>query len=692
MGNPAVAYGFDDIIVDPDAFAVEKSGKVLTLEPKSIRLLLYLIHNRARVIGKDELIGNVWAGTAVSDNSLARVVAQLRKGLGDDAKVARYIETVPTIGYRFIAEVIEVAPRASATAVPQTPSGAKTRSRLLALATGGLLLAILLGFSLWEGRPRPSPTWSGTVLGGPSIASHPRISPDGQLLAFRALIDGLTQVAVMKPDSSSWTALTNDRANGAVASLAWSRDGRKIYFDREWGPGRIYSIGALGGEPRLVLENAWQPEPLADGSLIAQRHMSDGREQVLRYWPDSGRVQTLPVTTKFRDSPTVRSFPDGREIAVFGLATGSAGASELLILNLESLEVRRLGTDAETGSLREPIAISRDGGSVLIQRLRNDTYETIAWPRSGSGAPQSLISTPEVASLLSEDVAADGSLYVDHSEFEHSVLLMNPAGAVQSEIPIPEHAQGNEAVVVLPEGGVVFDVRRQGRSQLFIGRAGAASQVFLNNGESCSLPATLLGEDKLAFILGLPDQPHIAIASRREGTVVHHFPSDAGQVTAMTAPADGHTIYYASNGTIWAQPVSGGDPRKISQGFDVAIDPSGKYLYLVRAGINGYELFHGLTAGGEVTRVTLPENVNLARLPLSSSAVDASNRILLPVNFLEVFNYRAAVFDPAHKTTSPVATMPRMVVLNSGWTRGGGISARIVRWSSSLWRYRDSVR
>jgi len=34
----------------------------------------------------------------------ARVIAQLRKALGDDAKVARYIETVPTIGYRFVAE------------------------------------------------------------------------------------------------------------------------------------------------------------------------------------------------------------------------------------------------------------------------------------------------------------------------------------------------------------------------------------------------------------------------------------------------------------------------------------------------------------------------------------------------------------------------------------------------------------
>lgn len=75
------------------------------------------------------------------------------------------------------------------------------------------------------------------------------------MLAFRAIVDNLSQVVVIMPGSSSWTALTRDRTNGAVASIAWSHDGGRIYFDREWGPGRIYSIGPLslgGGRGRLV--------------------------------------------------------------------------------------------------------------------------------------------------------------------------------------------------------------------------------------------------------------------------------------------------------------------------------------------------------------------------------------------------------------------------------------------------------
>jgi DNA-binding winged helix-turn-helix (wHTH) protein len=84
MHRPAVSYQFDDVVLNPETFSVEKSGRVLALEPKSIRLLLYLIQNRSRSICKEELLSNIWEDVMVSDNALTRVVAQLRKALGDN--------------------------------------------------------------------------------------------------------------------------------------------------------------------------------------------------------------------------------------------------------------------------------------------------------------------------------------------------------------------------------------------------------------------------------------------------------------------------------------------------------------------------------------------------------------------------------------------------------------------------------
>ncbi len=694
MHRPGVSYQFEDVILNPEAFTVEKSGRALALEPKSIRLLLYLIQNRTRAIGKDELIGKIWEDVAVTDNALARVVAQLRKALGDDVKVARYIETVPTIGYRFIAEVTEIAAPAAAPIPPAAARPAQHRARWpMAAALAVALIGIVTASVLWK-RARAGPTrWSGTLLGGSIIASHPRISPDGNLLAFRAIIDGLSQVAIMKPDSSSWTALTHDRTNGAVASLAWSRDGSKIYFDREWGPGRVYSIGPLGGEARLVLENAWMPEPLPDGSIVAQRPSSGGRYQLIRFWPDSGRTQILPATTRFDDSPNVRVFADGREIAVFGLPASGAGEPRPFILNLQTLQTRDLQSDLKPEDmLRVPLAISADDRSVLVQRQHDDTLDTIQLPRSGYAAAQTLISLPGVASPISMDAAPDGSIYMDHSQFERSILNIGSSGTV-NEVPIPELAEGGgvpSALIALPGGAVAINVRRRGSWEVYIVRNGGEPQLLLNTPESAYLPGALVGAESLAFILGPWSDPHIALASLHDGTVIRRYPGDGRLVTSMTAPADGQTIYYAANGTIWAQPVSGGEPRKIGAGHDVAIDPAGKVLYVIRTSPEGNQLFRMSADGGEATRVILPAGFNLTPMALSPSAVDRKGRVLLPVNVPDVFFFRAGLFDTATGGMKLIAMPPRVVVGGAGWTPEGDMAAGAVRWSSSLWRYRRS--
>src|SRR5271155_5805820 len=92
-------YLFDDIEIDLPGFRVLKAGKVVSLEPKALNVLVFLAENRGRLIEKRELIDAVWRDSFVTENVLTRAVAQLRKALGDGAGEARYIETVPTRGY-----------------------------------------------------------------------------------------------------------------------------------------------------------------------------------------------------------------------------------------------------------------------------------------------------------------------------------------------------------------------------------------------------------------------------------------------------------------------------------------------------------------------------------------------------------------------------------------------------------------
>jgi len=77
----------------------------LHLEPRVLRLLIYLIENRDRLVPREELADNVWGDTVISDSALSQAVARLRKALGDNTASPRYIETVHSQGYRFAAEV-----------------------------------------------------------------------------------------------------------------------------------------------------------------------------------------------------------------------------------------------------------------------------------------------------------------------------------------------------------------------------------------------------------------------------------------------------------------------------------------------------------------------------------------------------------------------------------------------------------
>jgi len=105
MMQGKTSYTFDDVRVDLQTCRVFKAGNDVRLEPKAMDVLVFLIEHRGRVIEKSELLDAVWKETFVTQNAMTRVIAQLRKALGDDRRQARYIKTVQTRGYLFIADV-----------------------------------------------------------------------------------------------------------------------------------------------------------------------------------------------------------------------------------------------------------------------------------------------------------------------------------------------------------------------------------------------------------------------------------------------------------------------------------------------------------------------------------------------------------------------------------------------------------
>ena len=88
-------YRFEQFEVDDREFRFSEHGAPLQVEPKVLRLLLYLIENRSRLVRKQELLDTVWQDAMVTENALTRAIGLLRKSLNDDSRCRNLSKPCP---------------------------------------------------------------------------------------------------------------------------------------------------------------------------------------------------------------------------------------------------------------------------------------------------------------------------------------------------------------------------------------------------------------------------------------------------------------------------------------------------------------------------------------------------------------------------------------------------------------------
>jgi adenylate cyclase len=96
-------YRFGSFTLDLTRGCLEVAGREIELRPKCFDVLRHLLENGNRLISKEELAAAVWPQVAVSDESLARCISDVRAAIADhDHSI---IKTVPRRGYLFTAGV-----------------------------------------------------------------------------------------------------------------------------------------------------------------------------------------------------------------------------------------------------------------------------------------------------------------------------------------------------------------------------------------------------------------------------------------------------------------------------------------------------------------------------------------------------------------------------------------------------------
>lgn len=154
---------FGPFRVDPIRRQLLRGGHVVELKAKPFDALLVLLAHRGRDLRRQELLREVWPDAIVEENNLSQCISAVRKALGEGPRDHQYVVTVPGLGYRFVAPVVEVAhdsePKSESVEVEPNRSvanrlgrGWRAMSMLGVLASTVVLLAGLIALGISVGR------------------------------------------------------------------------------------------------------------------------------------------------------------------------------------------------------------------------------------------------------------------------------------------------------------------------------------------------------------------------------------------------------------------------------------------------------------------------------------------------------------------------------------------------------------
>ncbi len=99
------SFKIGEWIIEPELDRVKNGSDQISLQPQVMQLLVFLAQHQGEVISIDEMIESVWQGKPMTSGSVYNSLNAIRKAFDDNPKQPRYIETIPTKGYRLITPV-----------------------------------------------------------------------------------------------------------------------------------------------------------------------------------------------------------------------------------------------------------------------------------------------------------------------------------------------------------------------------------------------------------------------------------------------------------------------------------------------------------------------------------------------------------------------------------------------------------
>src|ERR1700722_11997726 len=103
--RPQAGWRIGNWQVSPDLGEISRDGRCKKLDPRAMRLLMFLAERPGQLVAVRDLLDGGWGKAVVTSHSVYEAIAALRQALEDSSATPEYIVTLPRRGYRLIAPV-----------------------------------------------------------------------------------------------------------------------------------------------------------------------------------------------------------------------------------------------------------------------------------------------------------------------------------------------------------------------------------------------------------------------------------------------------------------------------------------------------------------------------------------------------------------------------------------------------------
>jgi len=659
--------------LDLEAGFLRRGIDEVTLSPKAFEVLGHLVENHGRLVTKAALMEDVWPDAAITDNSLAQRLLEIRRALDDDSQ--QLIRTVARRGYVFTPTVttpVVQFPRDSVDAPAEpgprpaspSPTARKTLNRPIAIGTLILLAVAACGLLLIRlTRPATQELTYTQITNFTDSAVAPALSPDGRMVAFYrsdSWFHSPDQIYVKLLPNGEPVRLTNDPQ--LKYGLAFSPDGSRIAYtvDRGW---KTFTVSPLGGEPSLMLSNAagltWLDQrhvlfsEIRTGSHMGIVTATENRSEYRKlYFPRHERamahysyaspdrkwalvVEMDPVWQPCRVIPLDGSSA-GRQVGPQGQCTSAAwspdgkwmyfgaeveGNHHLWRQRFPAGQPEQItsGPTEEDG-----VAVAPDGRSLITSIGLQDSA---VWIHDDRGdrplSSEGHVVPTRFLSQVTNYLAEPSARFSSDGKFLY-YLMRRDSLASPSELWRSDLESGKSDAVLRGVSMAQYDISNDGKEVVFSTQpSGKASQLWLAHLDGSSPPKLIASTGESAPHFGTEGQVVFQFTDGKANYIgqIRKDGSDRSKVVAYpiaglgaVSPDRRWVVAYVpvANGTpAMAIPTGGGSSRRICSGSGRAEwAPDGRFLYVA-------VVPSSRTSAGKTVAIPVPPGESLPNLPAS---------------------------------------------------------------------------